>query len=65
MWADVELREIRAFLVLAEELHFGHSAERLGVSQARVSQILRELERKLGQRLMHRTSRQVALTPAG
>jgi DNA-binding transcriptional LysR family regulator len=65
MWMDVELREIRAFLVLAEELHFGHSAERLGVTQARVSQILRELERKLGHRLVHRTSRQVALTPAG
>jgi DNA-binding transcriptional LysR family regulator len=65
MWADVELREIRTFLVLAEELHFGHSAERLGVTQARVSQVLRELEGKLGQRLVHRTSRQVALTPAG
>jgi DNA-binding transcriptional LysR family regulator len=65
MWADVELREIRTFLVLAEELHFGHSAEKLGVSQARVSQVLRELERKLGQRLLHRTSREVSLTPAG
>jgi DNA-binding transcriptional LysR family regulator len=65
MWLDVELREIRAFLVLADELHFGRSAERLGLSQARISQVLRELERKLGQRLMHRTSRQVALTPAG
>jgi DNA-binding transcriptional LysR family regulator len=65
MWADVELREIRTFLVLAEELHFGHSAEKLGVSQARVSQVLRELERKLGQRLVHRTSRTVSLTPAG
>lgn len=65
MWGDVELREIRAFLVLAEKLHFGHSAEKLGVTQARVSQVLRELERKLGQRLVHRTSRQVALTPAG
>jgi DNA-binding transcriptional LysR family regulator len=65
MWADVELREIRAFLVLAEELHFGRSADRLMVTQARVSQILRGLERKLGQRLVHRTSRRVALTPAG
>jgi DNA-binding transcriptional LysR family regulator len=65
MWADVELREIRTFLVLAEELHFGRSAERLAVTQARVSQVLRDLERKLGQRLVHRTSRRVALTPAG
>ena len=65
MWGDVELREIRVFLVLAEELHFGRSAERLALTQARVSQVLRDLERKLGQRLMHRTSRRVALTPAG
>jgi len=65
MWADVELREIRTFLVLAEELHFGHAAEKLWVTQARVSQVLRELEGKLGQRLVHRTSRRVALTPAG
>lgn len=65
MWGDVELREIRTFLVLADELHFGRSAEKLGVTQARVSQVLRELERKLGQPLVHRTSRQVTLTPAG
>lgn len=65
MWGDVELKEIRSFLVLAEELHFGHSAERLGVTQARMSQLLRGLEGKLGQRLVHRTSRRVALTPVG
>lgn len=65
MWEGVELREIRVFLMLAEELHFGHSAERLGLTQARVSQSLRELERKLGQQLVHRTSRRVTLTPIG
>jgi len=65
MWEAIELREIRVFLALAEELHFGRTAERLGITQSRVSQSLRELEQKLGQRLVHRTSRRVELTPAG
>ncbi len=65
MWETVELREIRVFLTLAEELHFGRTAERLGVTQSRVSQSLRELELKLGATLVHRTSRRVALTAAG
>ena len=65
MWETIELREIRVFLTLAEELHFGHTAERLGLTQSRVSQSLRELEEKLGQRLVHRTSRRVVLTEAG
>ena len=64
--ADVELREMRVFLVLAEELHFGRTAERLGLTTSRVSQTLRTLERKLGgRRLFDRTSRVVALTHAG
>jgi DNA-binding transcriptional LysR family regulator len=61
----VELREIRVFLTLAEELHFGRTADRLGLTQSRVSQSLRSLERKLGKQLMHRTSRRVALTAPG
>jgi DNA-binding transcriptional LysR family regulator len=61
----VELREIRVFLTLADELHFGRTANRLGLTQSRVSQSLRTLEQKLGEQLMHRTSRQVRLTPAG
>src|SRR5919108_430328 len=65
MWETVELRELRVFLTLAEELHFGRSAGRLGLTQSRVSQSLRELERKLGGQLFHRTSRRVALTPLG
>ena len=65
MWDTVELREIRVFLALADELHFGRAAERLGVTQSRVSQSLRTLEHKLGERLVHRTSRRVALTAAG
>jgi hypothetical protein len=47
----VELREIEIFLVLAEELHFGRTAERLYLSQARVSQTIRALEASVGGRL--------------
>ena len=65
MWEAVELREIRVFLELADQLHFGRAAERLGVTQSRVSQSLRGLEAKLGERLLDRTSRRVGLTPAG
>jgi DNA-binding transcriptional LysR family regulator len=65
MWETIELREVRVFLALAGELHFGRAAERLGVTQSRVSQSLRTLEAKLGERLVHRTSRRVALTAAG
>jgi DNA-binding transcriptional LysR family regulator len=65
MWETIELHELRAFLTLAEELHFGRSAERLRLTQSRVSQILRQLEHKLGGQLVHRTSRRVTLTPLG
>ncbi|WP_427893159.1 LysR family transcriptional regulator [Kribbella sp. GL6] len=63
---DVELRELRVFLVLAEELHFGRTAARLGLTTSRVSQTVRALERKLGGRqLFRRTSRVVELTEGG
>ncbi len=65
MWEHVELREIRVFLALCDELHFGRTAQRLQISQTRVSQTVRELERKLGTRLFDRTSRRVGLTAAG
>jgi DNA-binding transcriptional LysR family regulator len=65
MWSAVELREIRVFFALAEELHFGRTAERLQLTPSRISQTLRELETKLGGRLVNRTSRSVALTPLG
>jgi DNA-binding transcriptional LysR family regulator len=61
----VELREIETFLVLADELHFGRTAERLYLSQSRVSQTIRSMETSLGGRLFDRTSRQVRLTPLG
>src|SRR5215213_2293450 len=65
MWSAVELREIRVFVTLAEELHFGRTAERLELTSSRVSQTLRELEVKLGGQLLHRTSRRAVLTPLG
>ncbi|GAA4978475.1 LysR family transcriptional regulator [Yinghuangia aomiensis] len=61
----MELRDIEIFLTLAEELHFSRTAERLNVSQARVSQAIRAQERRLGVTLFDRTSRRVALTPVG
>ena len=65
MWKNAELRELRIFLVLAEELHFGRTAERLGISQPGVSEAVRTLESRLGVKLFDRTSRRVGLTPAG
>ncbi len=65
MWRDVELRELRIFLVLSEELHFGRTAERLGISQPGVSEAVRVLESRLGVKVFDRTSRRVRLTPAG
>ncbi|HEV2254671.1 MAG TPA: LysR family transcriptional regulator [Streptosporangiaceae bacterium] len=65
MWRDVELRELRIFLALADELHFGRTAERLGISQPGVSEAVRVLESRLGVKVFDRTSRRVRLTPAG
>lgn len=61
----MERRDIEVFLALAEELHFGRTAGRLHVSQARVSQTIAALERRIGAPLFARTSRRVALTPIG
>ncbi|WP_206789040.1 LysR family transcriptional regulator [Amycolatopsis sp. MtRt-6] len=61
----MELRDIEIFLTLAEELHFGRTAARLHVSQARVSQAIKKQERGVGAPLFERTSRSVRLTPVG
>lgn len=61
----MELRDIEIFLTLAEELHFGRTAERLHVSQARVSQAIKKQERGVGAPLFNRTSRSVRLTTVG
>ncbi|MEU1053205.1 LysR family transcriptional regulator [Streptomyces sp. NPDC005876] len=63
--STLEIRELEAFLVLAEELHFGRTGERLYVSQSRVSQMLKSLEARIGAPLVERTSRRVRLTPLG
>lgn len=57
--------ELDCFLILAEELHFGRTAERMLLSRARVSQLVQRLERRVGAALFLRTSRSVALTALG
>ncbi|WP_406112956.1 LysR family transcriptional regulator [Kitasatospora purpeofusca] len=61
----LERVEIEVFLTLADELHFGRAAERLRLSTGRVSQVVRQLERRLGGALFERTSRSVRITPVG
>ncbi|MFJ3086814.1 LysR family transcriptional regulator [Streptomyces sp. NPDC086838] len=61
----MERYEIETFLTLADELHFARTAERLHVSPGRVSQTIKTLERRVGGLLFERSSRRVALTPAG
>jgi DNA-binding transcriptional LysR family regulator len=61
----MEMREIEAFLAVADELHFGRAAHRLHVSTSHVSETIRTLERRVGGPLFERTSRRVTLTPLG
>ncbi|MDC7789760.1 LysR family transcriptional regulator [Rhodoplanes sp. TEM] len=61
----MDLLRLKSFLVLAESLHFGRAAARLGVAQPHLSRRIRELEAEIGVRLFARTQRRVELTAAG
>jgi DNA-binding transcriptional LysR family regulator len=61
----MDFRHLEVFRAIASELHFGRAAQKLFMAQPSVSQALQKLEAEVGARLVHRSSRNVQLTPAG
>jgi DNA-binding transcriptional LysR family regulator len=62
---QLETRELNYFAAVADTLHFGRAADRLGITQPPLSRAIARLERRVGVPLLERTTRQVLLTPAG
>lgn len=62
---DIELRHLRSFVAVAEELNFTRAARRLFIAQQALSTQIRQLEDRIGTQLLERTTRSVSLTPAG
>lgn len=62
---SMELKQLRAFVAVAEELHFGQAARRMGMSQPPLSRTIAQLEADIGAQLLLRNNRSVRITPAG